>query len=139
MSEMAQRIKDLRGELGLSQAALAQRAGIPLQTLKGYEGGNRIPGGEALAGFAKAGGNINWLLIGAGPILLKDVSRGGGSANSELLTTIIDAIEQVLDDNDLEMAPGKKAEVIVGVYELLQDSDAKVSPATILRLVKSAA
>ena len=136
---LGHRIKQFRQELGVSQTDFAGNAGIPIDTLRKYESDKRAPGSEALLSMCRAGANINWLLTGEGPILLRNISVGTGSTNAELLTTIIDSIEQVLDDHDLEMTPRKKAEVIVGVYELLQDSDTKVSPATILRLVKSAA
>lgn len=136
---LGDRIRRLRESLGYSQAELARVAGISLGALKKYEGDKRAPGADAIIGLCKAGANLNWLATGEGQILWKDVASARHGLNTDLLTDIIGAIEQVLDENDLEMLPRKKAEVIVGVYELLQDSEAKVSPATILRLVKSAA
>jgi putative transcriptional regulator len=40
---MGSRLKRLRTEAGLTQAALAERAGVPLQTLRNWEHGRREP------------------------------------------------------------------------------------------------
>lgn len=61
-----QRIKEFRRALGLTQMQFAERMGIPVRTLKGYEMGERSPGSEALAAMAKTGVNLNWLLTGSG-------------------------------------------------------------------------
>jgi transcriptional regulator with XRE-family HTH domain len=67
------RIRAARTIQGWTQQGLANAAGIPLSTLKKYEGDQRVPGGEALAGFARAGINVNWLLQGdvGGPATLE--------------------------------------------------------------------
>ena len=43
---------------------MAAAANIPLDTYKKYEGGRVVPGGDALAGLARAGINVTELLIG---------------------------------------------------------------------------
>jgi transcriptional regulator with XRE-family HTH domain len=66
MSEIADRIRQVRRALGLTQEALARRAGIPKRTLVGYENSEREPGAAALAAIAKTGVNMTWLLTGEG-------------------------------------------------------------------------
>lgn len=69
------RLRDARKKLDMTQSRLASSAGIPLGTYKKYEGDDRVPGAEALAGLAKVGININWLLSGDGPVLLHGDAR----------------------------------------------------------------
>lgn len=58
------RLKTQRSQLGLSQEELSRASGVPLSTLKKYESDERVPGGDALAGLARAGINLAKLLIG---------------------------------------------------------------------------
>jgi phage repressor protein C with HTH and peptisase S24 domain len=58
------RLKTQRAQLGLSQEELSRASGVPVSTLKKYESNERVPGGDALAGLAKAGVNLAKLLIG---------------------------------------------------------------------------
>lgn len=65
------RIKEARKTLRLNQEEFSARSGIPLDTLRKYEGGSRSPGSEAIAGVARMGVNANWLLTGEGEMLLE--------------------------------------------------------------------
>lgn len=69
------RLVEARKRLGLTQEALSERTGLPLSTLKKYEGSHREPCAEALAQITWAGINANWLLTGKGPMLLDDLSK----------------------------------------------------------------
>jgi transcriptional regulator with XRE-family HTH domain len=51
---MGKRMKRLREAAGLSQAALARAAGVPLGTLRGWEYGRRTPLLDAAAKVADA-------------------------------------------------------------------------------------
>ena len=44
----------------------AEQTGIAYRTLQGYVGGEREPNAEGMAGIAKAGVNLNWLVSGEG-------------------------------------------------------------------------
>jgi len=68
------RLKQWRQFLGLTQQQFCERTGIPLRTLRGYEGGTRHPGEDALAAIARTGVNMNWLLTGEGEMLPRDES-----------------------------------------------------------------
>lgn len=65
------RLKEFRKKAHLTQQELADRANrMPLPSFKDYEGGNRLPGAEALEAFVAAGINANWLLTGDGQMQL---------------------------------------------------------------------
>ena len=61
-----ERIKLWRQHLGMTQEQFCKLTGVPLRTLRGYEGGTRRPGEEALAAIARTGVNMTWLLTGEG-------------------------------------------------------------------------
>jgi len=63
------RIRSARKKLKLSQKELSERSGLPLPSLKDYETGKRMPGGEAIASLCQAGISANWLLTGKGEML----------------------------------------------------------------------
>ncbi|MFA5891172.1 MAG: helix-turn-helix transcriptional regulator [Actinomycetota bacterium] len=56
MSVASGLLADARARAGLSQAALARKAGIPRSVLNAYERGNRQPGADALAAILAAAG-----------------------------------------------------------------------------------
>lgn len=72
---IADRLRRARELLGFTQRALSNHIEIPIPSLKDYEGGKTIPGGEALARYAFAGINVDWLLRGEGDPLSKDPAR----------------------------------------------------------------
>lgn len=84
---LAERLKQARAALGLTQKEWSAQSGMPLPSLKNYEGSKQIPGGEALCLYARAGINTHWLLTGEGPILLRDV---GAERAADLVTRFED-------------------------------------------------
>jgi len=98
------RIKEARSALGLTQKELCEKAGMKLPSLRDYELGNRIPGGEAVADLARVGINANWLLTGKGEMLwigileqsrdkqaIALIEEGWWSIIKEAIKTITDA------------------------------------------------
>lgn len=69
------RLKEVRAALELTQKELCALIEKPLPSLRDYELGKSIPGGEAIAALIRAGINANWLLTGKGPMLLADLNR----------------------------------------------------------------
>jgi len=74
-NKISTRIKEVRGVLGLTQKELCEKIGMKLPSLRDYELGNRIPGGDALTTLVSVGINANWLLTGEGPMLLAEDSQ----------------------------------------------------------------
>lgn len=93
------RLKEARAALGLTQKELCALIEKPLPSLRDYELGKSIPGGEAIAGLVRAGINANWLLTGDGPMLLAAPAPGqqqqqqsspAPRINTDALETIIE-------------------------------------------------
>jgi hypothetical protein len=57
----------------MTQKEWCAASGMKLPSLRDYELGKTIPGGEALSLYAIAGINLNWLLTGDGPMRLRDL------------------------------------------------------------------
>lgn len=68
---LAKRLKQVREAMGHGQRQFAGIVEIPLPSIKDYEGGKSIPGGEALARYAFCGVSIEWLLREEGPMFLE--------------------------------------------------------------------
>lgn len=128
------RIKQARGVLGLTQKDLCEATGMPLPSLKNYEASQRIPGGDAIAALMHAGINANWLLTGEGPMLMADLA---GVLDRERLRISLKAIEMGLKATERVMAPAAKAELLLAVYDLLEDSS--VTEEKVMNIVKLAA
>ncbi|WP_169400898.1 helix-turn-helix domain-containing protein [Thalassobaculum salexigens] len=64
MQGLAERLREARHRLGLTQADLAERLGIPYRTLQDGERGLSLPGAKILEAYARQNVDINWLLTG---------------------------------------------------------------------------
>lgn len=126
------RIKQVRGVLGLTQKGLCEATGLPLPSLKNYEVSQTIPGGEAILALMHAGINANWLLTGDGPMLMADLA---GVLDRERMRISLKAIEKGLKATERVMDPAAKADLLLAVYDLLEDSTEE----KVMNLVKFAA
>ncbi len=143
------RIREWRKGQKLTQAEAASLLGIPFSTLQKYEMDLRVPGGISIETFIKAGVNANWLLTGEGEMLLgfippahQLIKEDDGPYRSTLLRSsqvraAIEAVEEGLVAAERSLSPDKKANLILAVYELLDESEA--SKERILNLVRFAA
>lgn len=64
MEGLAGRLREARQQLGLTQAKLAEKFGIPYRTVQDGELGHSTPGARVLAAYAKHNVDMNWLLTG---------------------------------------------------------------------------
>lgn len=62
--DIGARLKRARKARTQSQREFAAETGMPLPSYRDYEGGKRVPGGDALRRFARAGIDAHWLLTG---------------------------------------------------------------------------
>ena len=120
------RLKEARAALGLTQKELCALVEMPLPSLRDYELGKRIPGGEAIGGLVRAGINANWLLTGEGPMLLanlqaqaEDSSAAGlrPAINAEVLGAVIEGTLRVVPDAPAHKLAAHIASVYVGFIE----------------------
>ena len=66
MSELADRLKVARSSAGLTQADMADRAGVTRQTIVAYEKGEGVSVAYVIALCEAAGVSADWLLMGKG-------------------------------------------------------------------------
>jgi transcriptional regulator with XRE-family HTH domain len=134
---LGERMKRSRQRLGLSQAIAAQQTGIPLVSLKKYEGSKTIPGADVVSQFARLGVNLHWLLTGDGPMLLKDLDKQGPppDVNAETLAEVIEGLEQALEERHLHLEPARKARAIGVLYDFCKKSG-KQEPAVVERFLE---
>lgn len=119
MKDLGDRIQATRIRLNFTQSKLAEKVDSSAAAIGQYEKGAKIPGGKVLAGLARLGFDVNWLLTG------ERVKLDG-----ELLKDVIAAVEVFLEvskknnlENDLMTNPETKAKWIVALYEdLLQEN-----------------
>jgi transcriptional regulator with XRE-family HTH domain len=111
------RLKAVRQQLKMSQAAVSQATGIPLGTYKKYEGEERLPGSVALAAIGKVGVNINWLLSGEGPMLLSDLDKAGPTLDVRVMGMAIKELEEALGRTRRTLDPERKARAVGILYE----------------------
>ena len=72
MKNMHERLCYLRSSVGLTQQNMAKRIGISYRTWQDYEAAKSSPNSKTLEQLAKMGFNVNWILIGEGPIRLSE-------------------------------------------------------------------
>lgn len=84
MQGLAERLREARHRLGLTQADLAERLGIPYRTLQDGERGLSLPGAKILEAYARENVDINWLLTGIA------VRKNSGRPSRMELPTLFD-------------------------------------------------
>ncbi|MGC3961923.1 MAG: helix-turn-helix transcriptional regulator [Rhodocyclaceae bacterium] len=131
------RLRQARKQLGLTQASLAASIGATSNRgIQENEAGKTMPGGLIIGALVRAGINANWLLSGQGPML-----GTGESVAAQLdlgrMQLAIESTEEALDAACSEMPASKKAQLILAVYELLDEPG--ISAEKVQRLVRLAA
>lgn len=90
------RLKEARIALGMTQKQMVLASGIPLPSLRDYEGGKRMPGGDAIASLLGVGINANWLLTGHGPMLWKDLLAEAKRVRGASIESVNDARRKIV-------------------------------------------
>lgn len=91
--EIGARIRLVRAEMGLSQKAMADLAGMSLRTWQGIEQGRNVPSGETLLRFDAVGYNPGWILSGLGPKKL----NGKPQSTTEDMLTFAQFLPEIAD------------------------------------------
>jgi DNA-binding XRE family transcriptional regulator len=138
MHTIGSRLKVWRESLSLKQADAASSLGLSPSTYQNYERDVRAPNTEGWNAFAMNGINTNWLLTGKGPMLLTDITPTTVSAtlDPERLRFTLQAVEEGLAETGRAMAPDRKAELVIAIYDLCEESS--ISKEKVLKLVKFA-
>lgn len=90
MTDTAKRFAAIRGDLGLSQTEMAEKAGVQRDSWRRYEAG-ALPNGETLERIAAMGFSIDWLLTGKGEM------RSGSSNGAQHSNAIRLDLEERFD------------------------------------------
>ncbi len=135
-----------------NQTELARMFGLGPQAITSARARGRVPSKWIILAAVKYDISADWLLFGIGPMKLQQKPRSpsNGEADSscpslsscvnvDLLTAIIEAVEEGLDELCIRLPPVKKAELISLLYDYFSKSDEDVQTEVIhryLRLVK---
>lgn len=111
-STIGERIKIWRKHLGLTQEEFSIRTGLHIGVVRKYENGVNVPGGEALVAIGKTGVNLNWLLLGEGPMCSEPPQP------DEAYLKRLDAVRGLLDG----LEEGKRGTVLDEIFSRVQEA-----------------
>ncbi|WP_295499419.1 helix-turn-helix transcriptional regulator [uncultured Ralstonia sp.] len=140
-ADVATRFRAFRARLKQSQEQLGAAIGGTKRGIQENETGRGLPSGRVLRGLALLGLNVNWLLTGDGPMLMKDLEAGAQGPASpldeELLQYVLELVEHEQAKKGGKPNPSKKAELVVLLYDIIAETGHKAGPNIdrILRLV----
>jgi transcriptional regulator with XRE-family HTH domain len=138
---IGERIRLLRGDE--ARDTFAPKCGVSRNTLANYETGKSDPVSSFLHTILAICPSTEpkWLLTGEGPMERgANTPPANGKVDRSLLQDVIAAVEEFLDDRDLELVPDRKAELITVLYDMFVEKyEKKVDKAVVLSLVKLAA
>ncbi|MDP3333971.1 MAG: helix-turn-helix transcriptional regulator [Methylotenera sp.] len=141
MANLNNRLREARVIFELTQEGSANLFGVPFSTYKRYESGANEPNINVIEGFIRLGLNANWLLTGEGEMLIENMQplplAPIGFLDKKRMRMAIETVEEGLAATRSTMEPAKKAELVLAVYDLLEESG--VNKAQVLALVKLAA
>lgn len=117
LTELKERLKQLRAALGLNQKDFSQKINVGYSTLAMFETGQRIPKEIHISQICKAF-NVNeeWLRNGTGEMFLEVDSTIVSQLSSEYG---LDAFEKVLIEGFLKMKPEERAVIKTYVRNLI--------------------
>lgn len=132
---IGERIKIARGNM--TQKDFALEIGVHKMTLGKYETGKVVPGGDVLARIIKKTDiEAHWLLTGEGPMLRGSVKPSPSDIDIETLQSVLEAVEEILEEEQLYLSPHKKSDLVASLYNLYSDSEMDADPSKIIRFVK---
>lgn len=127
MNGIADRLKEERSRLGITQEVFAKEIGVSSRSQINYEKGIRKPDSEYLYLASMHGLDINYIITGNRTIDLKTE-----------LNLVLDAYS-VIDEKlkDKKVSSDKKKEMAIALYELYKETDSKSEKLadTVLKLV----
>jgi hypothetical protein len=132
-------MKAAREALGLTQTVFHEQYGYgSVRSYQKNEAGANEAGICLAASFIAAGINANWLLTGEGPMLLAEL-QASAAVGFDLarFRLAIEATEEGLAAAGRVMAPDKKAELVLAIYDMFDEP--AVTKERVLKLIKLAA
>ena len=100
--EFGERLKSRRKAVGMSQTALAEKAGITCRTVQNYELGTRTPHNVGIvSALAAALGTTAEALLGSGDALVIDAYERGGETAARDVGALIDEVPGLFAGGEL--------------------------------------
>ena len=111
------RLKEKRAEAGLTQAELAQKAGVTTRTIQNYEMGERVPSNLGIAQkLADALGTTVEYLLGSGGKLIVEAHEKGGAKAARDVDELVSEVQGLFAGGRLD------DEAMDGVMQALMDA-----------------
>jgi len=115
---LGQRLQAERKRLGLKAKELAGAAEIPIDSYRKYEGDSAVPGGGALAGLARAGVRVEYLLTGVAPVAVGHLAEPAASyqaVNVDLMSLVLIAVDRLLPEAEVD----ERASLVALAYDYM--------------------
>jgi len=121
------RLKELVGEGSVS--AFAQKCGLTESLVRRYLSGDSLPVIDVLATFADVlRVNVEWLATGNGPMWRGAGPGGVLEVNLDLLTNVIEAVEESIAKKQVNVRAPKKAQLVAILYDLARKEGKGMEP-----------
>ena len=115
--DLKDRLKEKRAEAGLTQAELAQKAGVTTRTIQNYEMGERVPSNLGIAQkLADALGTTVEYLLGSGGKLIVEAHEKGGAKAGRDVDELVSEVQGLFAGGRLD------DEAMDGVMQALMDA-----------------
>ena len=115
--DLKDRLKEKRAEAGLTQAELAQKAGVTTRTIQNYEMGERVPSNLGIAQkLADALGTTVEYLLGSGGKLIVEAHEKGGAKAARDVDELVSEVQGLFAGGRLD------DEAMDGVMQALMDA-----------------
>jgi transcriptional regulator with XRE-family HTH domain len=133
---LGERLKVVRESTKKSQREFAELLGVSFRGLQTYESGASVPGGNILSAYASLGFNVNWILLGEGPMLLEVKDHDlYFLQDNKLLDDVIMATEEYLRGINEVVPITKKREIIKTLYRVAIELNTAPNNETIASIV----
>ena len=115
--DLKDRLKEKRAEAGLTQAELAQKAGVTTRTIQNYDMGERVASNMGIAQkLADAMGTTVEYLLGSGGKLIVEAHEKGGAKAARDVDELVSEVQGLFAGGRLD------DEAMDGVMQALMDA-----------------
>ncbi|MDV7341011.1 helix-turn-helix domain-containing protein [Terasakiella sp. A23] len=125
MQNIADRLKEIRKDLGIAQEEMAKVVGTKFRTWQRYEAGSSLPKLQYLVTLAEKGYDVNWLLTGEGSI--KKVQKDNALEPDSLLIDAAAWFLQWSQENKFSIDTDKYPDALRWCYDAVL-KEKKVNP-----------
>lgn len=120
---LGQRLRDIRARFGDPERVdFASRLGISMGSLANYERGDRVPDSDVLAGYARIGVNLNWLVSGDGSMFVDDPREADLGVDVVIMAKLHDRVQAVYVQAKQKPPPRRITEEAALLYNQLKSS-----------------